>query len=131
MTQKLTLRKSDWLTDWYLIELAEHDDKTWLEPRAHGAALMHSGRFSDADVEGEKQEMLAIAAAIKARGSESFKRCAVRVNGEDVFFWSPRNSQRQGHTTLAIADELADYIIERLNNGEQQTIDLGDDSGTD
>lgn len=124
----LKLRKSDWhwLSDWYVIELKEHDDKVWVEPTLHGGRLNHSGRFSDADVEGSKEEMLSIAAAIKARGSESFKRCAVRVNGDDVFFWSPRNSQRQGHVTLAIADALADEIITVLNNGTQQSISLGD-----
>lgn len=124
--QKLTLRKSDWLDDWYVIELAEHDGKVWLEPREHGASLNHSGRFSDADVEGTKEEMLSIAAAIKLRTSESFKRCAVRVNGDDVFFWSPRNSQRQGHVSLAVADELADKMVDLLHNGTMQHISLED-----
>ncbi len=128
---KLACRKAEATDDWFLIEKAEHANKMWFEPmEGGGQALMTSGRISDADIEGTKEEMLALAVAIELRTSESFKRCAVRVNGDDVFLWSPRNSQREGHVSLADADELVKQMRFLLLNGEQMSINLGDDDGS-
>lgn len=124
---QLVLRKSEWLDDWYVIEKADHNGKVWLEPLEHGFAFQHAARFSDADVEGSREEMLDIAQAILDRGQASHKRCAVRVNGDDVFFRSPRNSQREGHVTYNIAERLAHDIRSILINGEQRSISLEDD----
>lgn len=107
---KLTLTKSDSLDDWYLIERAEHDGRTWLEQHEEYSSLQCSARISDADVEGYGCEMLAIAAAIRRRTSTSSKRCAVRVAGDRAFFWSPRNSRDPGETSLVEADALAELI---------------------
>ncbi len=64
---KLTLSNGSF-DDWYLIERAEHDGRVWLEPMGPGAmALCCSSRISDADVEGSREEMLAIAQAIEER----------------------------------------------------------------
>ena len=43
--------QSDWMDDWWVIEWAEHDNRTWFErtgPRSQ--YLMTSGRISDADM---------------------------------------------------------------------------------
>ena len=106
----LALRKSDDLDDWYLIERRDHDGRTWMEWQSHNVvALRTSARFSDnADVEGSAEEVLAIADAIEARGEYRAKRCAVKVDGDRVYFESPRNSQEPGVVTLA--DALAAEI---------------------
>lgn len=115
---RLTLRKSDGLDDWYVIERAEHDGRRWMEKTDYGFALHTSARFSDnADVEGDGAEMLAVAAAIEARGEYDAKRCAVRVDGDRVEFWSPRNSESPGVVTLAVADALAAEIRNTLSAG--------------
>lgn len=112
---KIKLQKSDWLDDWYLIERAEHEGRQWFEPDGPDCLrFMCSERISDADVEGTADEMRAIAEAIKARGSVSFKRCAVRVHGDVAYFCSPRNSMRDAEIPLADADEFADKALAEL-----------------
>lgn len=96
---------------WYTIERAEHDGREWLEPLGPGASrYMRSSRISDADVEGTLEEMQGIAKAIRARGTEAHKRCAVDATGDEVRFWSPRNSQRDGVSSIADALDLATQI---------------------
>lgn len=115
MSIKLTIRKSsdDW--DWYVIERAEHDGRTWFEPTGpRSMSLRCSSRISDADIEGTAEDMLEIAKAIRDRGQFSARRCAVVVSGNEVEFWSPRNSRQPGVTDLAAADELAGLIEQRL-----------------
>lgn len=108
---KLTLRKSECLDDWYVIERSEHDGRTWFEQVEGGvSSVMKSARISDADVEGTAEEMLEIAAAIEQRGVKSFKRCAVDARHPEVEFLSPRNSLKPGRASLADADELATEI---------------------
>lgn len=108
---RLTVRKSDRLDDWWVIERAEHDGRKWMERTEYGMALRCSSRFSDADVEGTAAEMLAIADAIKSRGGAAFGRCSVEVDGDVARFNSPRNSMEDGECTLAEADELAAEIL--------------------
>jgi hypothetical protein len=108
---RLTIKKTDVIEDWYLIERAEHDGREWIEETGpHSSALRCSARFSDADVEGRSREMLAIAAAIEARGEAVFGRCAVDATGETVRFWSPRNSREDGLVTREEADDLARQV---------------------
>lgn len=106
---KLTMRKCEHLPDWYIVERAEHDGRTWEEQTGpSSSAIMCSARFStNADVEGPSYEMQAIADAIEKRGEASFRRCEVIVEGEHVLFCSPRNSREPGRVTLAEADALA------------------------
>lgn len=107
----LTMKKSEWLDDWYIIERAEHDGREWMERNGpNSSTLRCSARFSDADVEGSAYEMLALAEAIEQRSRNSFKRCAVRIEGERAYFCSPRNSQEDGEVSLAAADVLAAEI---------------------
>jgi hypothetical protein len=101
----LTLRKSDWLDDWYVIERAEHDGRTWLEPIPGGLAFMCSARLGDADIEGTAAEMLAIADAIETNRSVSFRRCAARREGTGYLLGSPRNSVK--FTAVRLADAMA------------------------
>ena len=127
---KLTIRKSRAFTDWYLIERAEHDGRTWYEDRVteYGmayTAFMSSARISDADVEGTADEMLAIADAIVRRDEVWFTRCAVNAGEEPVRFCSPRNSSRDGECSLAEADELTVMIREMLYTPEEKETPLG------
>lgn len=112
---KIVLQKSDWLDDWYTIELAEHEGRQWLEPTGpNSMTFMDSARISDACVEGTAEEMRTIAEAIKARGSASFKRCAVHVKGDLAYFRSPRNSTRDAEVPLADAEEFAGQVLAAL-----------------
>lgn len=114
---KLTLKKG-YMDDWYTIERAEHEEIQ--EIRKHPTLpnvmiLYYSGRISDACVEGDASEMMAIAQAIQAEGSAQFDRCAVqRVEGHGFFFWSPRNSQERAFVETEDAKELAEEIKARL-----------------
>lgn len=110
----LTLRKSDMLDDWYLIERRNHDGRTWSEQTEYGSRYQSSARISDADVEGRAREMLGIATAIEERSTFKAKRCAVWFEGDRACFSSPRNSQRPGTVTLEDADNLAKEIREKL-----------------
>lgn len=108
---KLICRKSEWMDDWYVIERAEHDGKEWLEQTGkNGFSFQTSSRFSDADVEGNAKEMLAIAKAIREKGRISFKRCSVKADAEPVLFCSPRNSQEDGECRYQEAVQLAEQI---------------------
>lgn len=106
----LALVKSKWLGNWYTIEKAEHDGREWFEPTEHGHQFMKSARISDASVEGTLTDMKWLSRAIRERRAEYLKRCAVRVNGEYAFFWSPRNSEHECRVPLKWADDLADQI---------------------
>lgn len=115
---RLAIRKSEGMDDWYVIERAEHDGRSWMEPIPgipNAMALHLSSRFSDADVEGTADEMLGIAEGIETRDGAGYKRCAVRIDGDRAFFQSPRNSQREGECSLAEADALAKEIRATLS----------------
>lgn len=112
---KIVLRKSESLGDWYVIERAEHDGRTWFEPTGHNTmTFMDSARISDACVEGSAAEMRQLAKAIKLRGSVSFKRCSVRVSGGAAYFHSPRNSTVEEEVPIADADAFADLVLTEL-----------------
>lgn len=118
---RIILVKSDCIEDWYMIEKAEHEHRTWWEDTGPNSVKMcDSARISDACVEGTGAEMLGIARGIKSRTRTEFKRCAVEFyypisdEGPYAHFWSPRNSREEGVVSLAEADELADQIIEML-----------------
>lgn len=115
---KLALVKSEDMSDWYTIEKAEHDGRTWMEPVKIGdfecMSFQMSARISDACVEGTAQEMREIGFAIEQRAEESFKRCAVDATTDQVKFWSPRNSMRPGIVSRADADDLAEQIRREL-----------------
>lgn len=103
----LTCRDCD---GWYVIERRDHNGGAWFEPTSYGMAFRTSARFSDADVEGDANDMLRIAEAIEKREDFDAYRCAVAFDGDRVFFWSPRNSMTRGEVTLADADALAAEI---------------------
>jgi hypothetical protein len=107
----LTLRKSGWLDDWYVIEFAKHDGRNWIEadPRGH-LHLRSSARISDADVEGESAEMRAIARALRDGTGVRFTRCAVRFSDDTFELSSPRNSIKAAIFPRADATALADEI---------------------
>ena len=115
---KITLVKNDELDDWYTIEKSNHEHKVWFEELDGGLNFMHSGRISDACVEGNGKEMLAIADAIRSRKSVCFRRCAVRIDGDSAYFWSPRNSTREAKIPIENADEFARQCAEVLRKGE-------------
>lgn len=110
---KLKLRKSEYLDDWYLIERAEHDGRTWWEHDEFGASYMCDSRLGNADIEGPLHEIVEVAKAVKERKSISFRRCAVMFDGNNFFFSSPRNSEEETLVPVSIedADELADEVL--------------------
>ena len=113
---KIKLNKSDCMDDWYTIVRAKHDGKEWMEKCGHNSIrFMCSERLSpEACIEGDGHEMLAIADAIKRRGSAHFKRCAVSFTAGAAQFWSPKNSEKQVLISIEDADELADQIVAEL-----------------
>jgi hypothetical protein len=105
---KCTLRIDD---DWCVIEREAHDGRSWLEKTEYGHAFMCSARISDADVEGTREEMEAIAHAIETGDSDRFKRCAASRNDDGSYvLFSPRNSRRPAHITAESAKYLAANI---------------------
>ena len=114
---KIVMKKSEWLDDWYLIVKAEHDRREWMERAGpNSSRFMCSERISDACVEGNAEEMICIAEAIKARTLCHFERCAVAFWPDGVHFWSPRNSSEDGVVSIEEADELADQIFQYFAN---------------
>lgn len=117
----LMCRKCEGMTDWYLIERAEHDGREWLEPfkDGYGGSLQCSSRIGNADIEGSLADMVALAMAIKltpafgvdAATAVSFKRCAVKATADGVLLWSPRNSDEPTLVTKERALALADQIL--------------------
>lgn len=122
---ELVCRKSDALDDWYVIDRKVHDGTSELRQGRHGGlSFFMSSRISDADVEGRAAEMLAIADAIDADGSVSFRRCAVDCVADGFEFYSPRNSTVDGCTSAACAKRLAVNIREvvaSLTSKEDET----------
>lgn len=115
---RLTIRDSG--NNWYVIERAEHEGGVGLKWTANGRLSLHdSARFSDADIEGTAEEMIAVAQAIQQRKMVSFKRCAVRFEPDVAVFWSPRNSQIDGICSHAEADHLMADIIALLQSKDQ------------
>lgn len=106
---KLELRKSDW-HDWYIIEIADVEPKEWLQEEDDGFSYHTNTRISDAEVEGTRAEMLAIANAIDTNTFVKFKRCAVDARTNVVQLWSPRNSRNPGECSIEVAKELAKHI---------------------
>jgi hypothetical protein len=93
---KIVLRKSDWIDGWYVIERAEHDGSTWIEPRNGVLSFQCSSRISDADVEGDAKQMRNIVRVIRERGEAHHARCSTgirryfdrykpRANGEAMY----------------------------------------------
>lgn len=103
----LICRFCDWMEDWFVIDRRDHDHTRWYERTEYGVAVMCSSRISDADIEGTGAEMLAIADAITARSSESFRRCeCIHVDG-GFELSSPRNSSFAVFVPYTVADMLA------------------------
>lgn len=116
---KLTLKLcDDIIPNWCVIERAEHNGASGIARTEHGFAFVTAARFSDADVEGTRAEMLAIATAIEHRTAFHAERCAVHFEGDEVCFHSPRNSTRDGRVSIADADELAAEIRAKLGAAE-------------
>lgn len=113
---KIKLEKSDWMDDWYTIVRAEHDGRDWMEQLGpNSARYMCSERLSpEACIEGTADEMLAIAVAIKCRGSVRFKRCSVRVEGNVAYFCSPKNSEHDAAIPLAEAHQFSEQVFKEL-----------------
>jgi hypothetical protein len=129
---ELTIRKSDGLDDWYLIERAVHIQRTWDEhyttPGGMGVSFYCTSAricgegYGDtppghsADVEGTCLEMLAIANAIELGDAVRFKRCGVDARSEPVRISSPRNGNGfDAEVTRAEALDLARKIREMLS----------------
>lgn len=112
---RMVIVKSDWMEDWWVLEREEHDGREWFERVGPNAsALRMSSRIGNADIEGTTREWKGIAAAIRARGSDHNKRCAVSCEPEGVYLSSPRNSIEPTLVDYVSADLLADRIEESL-----------------
>ena len=118
---KIRLKHEAGLGDWYTIVRAEHDGREWMERIGPNAQrFMTSERLSpEACIEGDREQMLEIAAAIQKREWLCFKRVAVRFEADGAHFYSPKNSEHDGVVTLAEADELAAQILAELGPAEQ------------
>ena len=109
------LVKCDHMEDWWTVDRAEHDGREWMEETGpNSAGWMCSSRPSDADIEGPSAQMLALAKAIEAGESESFKRCAAVRDGETYKLYSPRNSREPAILTMEEAKALARDMLSKL-----------------
>lgn len=113
---KIKLKMCEHMGDWYTIVRAEHDGREWWVETGPNSSSWHmSERLTpNACIEGNAAEMLAIARAIKVRGSEAFKRCAVAFNDDGAHFWSPKNSTEDAIIPVADADAFADEVLRDL-----------------
>lgn len=108
------VRNEDANWDWWTIERKEHPNKHYVERTDYGTALRYTGRISDADVEGNSEEMMGMADGILNKKGYQANRCAVGIEGESVFFCSPRNSQTRGEVPLKVAEALANQIVAEM-----------------
>ncbi len=109
---ELTCKKSDVLSDWYVIERKHHDGREWWEPTGpNSSSLRLSSRIGNATIEGTLAEMQELARAIKEGKQIDFRRCAAEVTPLGVYLESPRNSEVPTLVTLASATALADEIL--------------------
>jgi len=119
----ICLKKHEEFGGWYSIVRVEHDGREWLQPVGENCMqFMMSERLSpEACIEGDREEMLAIANAIKDKSSASFKRCAVRIDGDTAYFCSPKNSKQDVGIPINFADAFADHVFFELSasNGAQ------------
>lgn len=90
---KLTVRKSDFLDDWWVVQPC----------------------LGNADIEGPSAEMLAIAAAIETGTSASFMRCAATHTQTVYLVCSPRNSTEPTEISHDDARALAAEIRAKVN----------------
>ena len=120
---KIKLHHCADMGEWYTIIRAEHDGRVWFESVGPNASrYMSSERLSpEACIEGDREQMLEIAAAIQRRGEAHFKRVAVHFEADGAHFRSPKNSEHDGVVTLAEADELAAQILAELGTTAPKT----------
>lgn len=113
---KIVLRKSEHIDDWYTIVRAEHDGLEWIEHTGpNSMRFMCSERLSpEACIEGNADEMLAMANAIRSRKAVLFKRCAVHFERDGAHFSSPKNSERDAVVPVEDADEFASQVQDEL-----------------
>ena len=114
---ELILRECEGMTDWFVVDRTNHNNDEWMEPDdERSRSLILSSRISDADIEGSKSEMIALAQAILNGKEFSAKRCAVSSSTEvdRVMMWSPRNSQVKAAVLKKPALDLANNIILEL-----------------
>jgi len=102
--------KSENMDDWYLIQRAEPVGVPGLRRTDYGLSLYIPSRITDCDIEGHASEMVAIADAIDAGESASFRRCEAERVGDGYALMSPRNDERPVTITIEEAHELAKSI---------------------
>lgn len=112
----IKLKRCEHMGDWYTIIRAKHDGKEWMDQTSPNSyRFMSSERLTpEACIEGNTDEMLEVAKAIKKRGSVSFKRVSVHFENDGVHFCSPKNSERDAIVTVEEANELAAQIFAKL-----------------
>lgn len=95
-SEQLTIRKSDWLAGWYVIETEDGRD------------------VNEASVEGSLADMRELATAIKGRASQSCgRRAGVIISGTRCAFYSPRNSGDGGLSWFDLAN--ADALVGKID----------------
>jgi hypothetical protein len=111
------------MDDWYTIVRAEHDGREWWkETGPNSSSFMSSERLSpEACIEGDREQMIAIAGAIQQRESATFKRVAVHFAEDGVHFCSPKNSEVDAVVTIEEAEELAAQIVAELTANAEIT----------
>jgi hypothetical protein len=108
----LTVTPGKNIRDWYVIERAEHDGRSWIEWDGESSgSLMLSSRIGNADIEGTHAEMTELAKGIREKRSVIFKRCAVEPDAKGNILWSPRNSLYWTRVPSERALALADLIL--------------------
>lgn len=113
---KIKLKHCADLGDWYAIVRVEHDGREWTQEldHSHSQWMMSERLTPNACIEGDSEEMISIAYAIKGRTDVSFKRCAVSMNSDGVHFYSPRNSTEDAIISVEDAAEFADHVLIEL-----------------
>lgn len=115
---KCIVVKQEHMGDYWTIERAEHDGRSWMQPLGRncsafcvstrlGEPSADSDMHNNADIEGDSREMLAIAQAIETGGQAHFKRCSAVTTEAGVELMSPRNMRFPVLITHECAKALA------------------------
>lgn len=110
------VKRSEFVQDWYVVVRTHHDGKTWLEPAVHEGvpylSLKTSERLSDADIEGTREEMIALMTAILDGKEASFKRCGAEPVDDGWLLGSPRNSTEWAFVSTENARKAAQEFLD-------------------
>lgn len=118
--EKLVIVPCEEISDWWIIERAEHDGQEWEKYSEDGtsAVTVCSARIVDGDIEGSSCEMQLVAQAIEQGSSMCFKRCQVNWTATGYLMSRPRGGSAPVLVTHDVARRLAADIQSKIGRAK-------------